>query len=303
PTTFSKGFTVNVTLSDGRVMTLRGGVGQTARRGRILAMPAIELELPAPLLYSYDQTAWQPWNYQGSGIPEVLPNLNTTNRAIYLKDNPESSTPGITRAHLQSIADKFRKDAATEETFTLTMNSATLAGTTEFPSDIFCGACWNGTVNTAKADYALKLIIFPSNMTRIADTSIDTTPSLVDMLGAFCGNHGLVTVGLQGGVTYIGSGAFALCNSLKSVLITGADGELTIGKYAFRISSALADVRIARTTPPKLVFDESGRSPFYGAGTSGIVFRVPAASLAAYRADPSWQKVIAEGANRTWAVY
>lgn len=44
PTTFSRGFSVTVTLSDGRKMTKTGGVGQTAARGRILAMPAIPFQ-------------------------------------------------------------------------------------------------------------------------------------------------------------------------------------------------------------------------------------------------------------------
>lgn len=308
PTTFSQGFTITVTLADGRQMIKTGGVGQTARRGRILAMPALQFEeanTTAPVYYSTDNTTWTPWEYASGTTPATL--AYPASQKLYFKDNAGAATPGLTHAHLQSLADTFRnQDSATAKPISLDMGKATLAGTTEFPSDVFNVFCWNGSVKVGGSEYSLKQIVFPKNITRIADLSIKSPISnYAKMAGAFMGCDGFESMEIPSRITHVGSGAFAICRNIKTLTISGSDQPLTIEKYAFFVpsSSSLAEVRCERTTPPTLVLDGTA-TPFNKAGgTGGIVFRVPAASLAAYKADAGWQAMMAEGTNRTWATF
>lgn len=305
PTTFSQGFDFSIMLADNSFRIKTKSAAVTVGRGDILAMPAFRYE---PLsnsglvYYSLDGLNYKPWDTSGAApAPIAYP----AGGVLYFKDNPTPSvfTVGLYKAHLQYLADTFRSsDAATAKPIEFDFGQATRE---TFPSDVFCGLYWDGAVDPNKMDRALKRIVFPKNMTRIADMSL-TPPTayatmLKDKMGAFCGCSALERIELPEGIVYIGTGAFT-ATGLKSVTIPGRDGALTIEKYAFWSSRAITEVRCERTTPPTLVLDGL-KTPFNGAGTAGIVFRVPAASLAAYKADAGWQAVMAEDTKRTWATF
>lgn len=307
PTDFSAGFMFGIKLADNTTMIKTKASAVNLKRADILEMPAFRFETTsraAYVFYSLDGLNYKPWGNNNS-VPDPIP--YPASGILSLKDNPSiSATVGLFPQHLKSLADSFRSsDAATAKPIEFDLSRASLYGTTTFPSDVFCGLYWDGVVDAGKMDQAVKRIAFPKNMTRIADMSL-TLPTayagiLKDRVGAFCGYNALEQIELPEGIVYIGTGAFS-STGLKSVTIPGNDGALTIGKYAFWNSGAITEVRCERTTPPTLVLDGS-HTPFYGSGKNGIVFRVPAASLAAYQADANWQQVMAEGTGRTWATF
>uniref|UniRef100_UPI003AF0C62E leucine-rich repeat protein n=1 Tax=Alistipes sp. TaxID=1872444 RepID=UPI003AF0C62E len=254
PTTFSKGFTVNVTLSDGRVMTLRGGVGQTARRGRILAMPALQFEDDSfsPVLYSTDNTFWLPWRYAADGTtPSTLSYPNTADRMLYFKNNPTAKTPGLTLAHLQSLHDTFMKNGNSGDNLSATAVSpigfdlsATTYESTTLPQNIFT----RYGEATARFSTDLRYVSLPQNIAVI--------PS-----NAFYGNQVIRTIVLPASVREIGTYAFDMSRGFSNTADGGVPASQGIFCYA--------------TTPPTL-----------GAGVfsyTNPTFHVPAASLAAYQ--------------------
>lgn len=249
-------------------------------------------------------------------MPATLPYPENTTHTLYFKDNADAAKPGLTKAHLQSLADTFRSaDQATAKPFRLDLGAASYESET-FPSDVFCGAVKNGTFNLANAEYALTGIVFPKNNTRIADVypavAAVVGSTYQNMTGAFFGNNALESVTLSATMTSVGKGAFAFCRGLTSLTIEGAgtSERFTIGQNAFWNSTSLKYISCERTLPPVLTYYSNGTvnsSPFFGIGTSSgigwVTFTVPAATLSIYQADSGWKTMIAEKNNRIWASF
>ena len=112
-------------------------------------------------------------------------------------------------------------------------------------------------------------------------TSITLPPSLVGIgKYAFYGCTGLTSLTIPSGVTSIGSYTFQNCTGLTSLTIPS--GVTSIGLSAFNGCTFLATVTIMPTTPPTL-----GLTAFTGLPT-GYQLKVPAASVATYKAATNW---------------
>lgn len=295
PTRFSRGFYVKIVLSDGRTMIGKAGVGQTAQRGRILAMPVLPFKdnTTAPVSYSSDGQHWELWEYDADGNPLVL--SYPASRMFYFRDNDYAQTKGLTRAHLQTLATAFRSSSVTDKTIALDFSGATYESTV-FPSDIF---------GYSYPTYGLTSISLPRNIVSIANGK--------EKAGAFYGaknlaevnypegfreigdyaftSSGLQTVVVPAGVTRVG--VYALSSAeVKSIRIEGETEVLAMGNCAFSCVEA-AELRCYRTTPPVVEPNTSVRDAFYGLGsnvssTTGTTIYVPAASMDAYLAAPAW---------------
>lgn len=115
------------------------------------------------------------------------------------------------------------------------------------------------------------------------DSNIATVeiPSQITSIGdnAFSGCSGLTSVTIPDSVTSIGDNAFNGCTSLAFVTIPGS--VTSIGEGAFMGCTSLASVTCFANTPPTL-----GTDVFASIATTKCA--VPAASISAYEADPSW---------------
>ena len=140
---------------------------------------------------------------------------------------------------------------------------------------------------------------YPSNV-----TSIDLPPNATKIGDyAFYGCSSLASVAIPAGVTSIGNSTFYGCSSLKS--ITLPNGLKTIGSSAIRSCTSLASITIPAsvtsldtyaladctslreltslaTTPPALTNTSLSAVP------ANCVIRVPAGSVAAYKAAANW---------------
>ena len=97
---------------------------------------------------------------------------------------------------------------------------------------------------------------------------------------AFYGCVSLTSINLPSGVTSIGDNAFCACSSLTSINIP--DGVTSIGPYTFYGCVSLTSITVLASTPPTL----SSSALTYAPATCSI--RVPAESVAAYKAAPYW---------------
>lgn len=290
PTTFSRGFKITVTLADGRTMVKSGTVAQTARRGRILAMPAItfvESGTETPVFYSTDNATWKAWKYADNGTtPMTLAYPATADHRLFFKDNASATgTRGLTAAHLAKLKTSFI-DGKTDP-IGFDFSQASYESTT-FPAGVFSGGA------------GLTYVSLPRNIVSIADGTATT--------GAFAACTNLAEVAYPAGLTQIGDYAFAYSGLTEVVVpqrvtrvgtyafeeatatairIEGAAGELNVGDYAFRCRNA-AEVRCYRTTPPigtKEIFSYLGYNLRL---TTGTTLYVPTASLDAYLAATGW---------------
>lgn len=251
PVTFSKGFTLAITLADGRTVTKKGGVGQSANRGKIFAMPA--LTLSAPVLYSTDNKTWTPWYYRADGVtPETLAYPTTTDHILYFKNNPESSDAGLKAAHFTSLRDTFLQDAVGSDITTaravhpigFDFRQATYESTT-LPAQVF-NSRKDGT--TVIYNLNLRYIWLPSNIT--------TIPTF-----AFGGDLVLRKVVLPASVNKIESFAFAIARGFENS--TDIADTSTNGVYCYA------------TTPPQM----NAESVQF---VKNLKFYVPASAYSAY---------------------
>ncbi|WP_418982456.1 hypothetical protein [Alistipes sp.] len=257
PTTFSQGFQLTVTLADGRTMTRKGGVGQTAARGRILAMPALrfeETDAASPLYYSTDNLNWHAWKYDTDGVtPLALAYPETKEHMLYFKDNAAATNPGLTAAHLKSLYATFLIHGdryATSSVVAVQPVGFDLSRTTyesqTLPENVFTR--WGEAVDT-RVGLDLRYVSLPQNIAVVPAYS-------------FFGNAVLREVVLPATVKEIGEYAFYMTQGF----INSTDNP--------DISSN--GIYCHATTPPTL-----GQSAF--SGIKPTPFHVPATSLAAYR--------------------
>ena len=117
---------------------------------------------------------------------------------------------------------------------------------------------------------------YPANITSITlpdgVTSIETY--------AFYSRTSLTSITIPDGVTSIGASTFYNCMSLTS--ITLPSGVTSIGDYAFCVCTSLMELTVLASTPPTL-----GSNALAGVPANCSI-RVPAGSVAAYKAAANW---------------
>lgn len=260
-TTFSKGFHVTVTLADGREMRKKGGVGQTAARGRILAMPALrfeETDPASPVYYSTDNLNWRAWKYDTDGVtPTTLAYPETTDHMLYFKDNPACAAPGLKLAHMQSLHDTFMVNGiSTDNGSVKAVNpigfdfSRTTYESTTFPP---YGVMTRWADAASRYNINLRYISLPKNITVLEGA-------------AFYADMVLRKVILPEGLKEIGGSAFCLARGFQNP-VDNADNPNFMtenGIYCYA------------TTPPETI----GNYAFQYTNPQG--FHVPKASLSAY---------------------
>jgi len=133
-------------------------------------------------------------------------------------------------------------------------------------------------------------VTVPTGITVIGDyafysnslTSI-SLPASVTTIGerAFSDCHALTSISLPASLTTIGRSAFMYCYNLTSISLPAS--VTTIGFYAFASCTGLVAFTCYAVTPP-LIADEL----FLGYHPSNFVIKVPAGSVAAYKAAPVW---------------
>lgn len=122
----------------------------------------------------------------------------------------------------------------------------------------------------------LKSVTIMSNLTAIEIETFYRCESLTD-------------VNIPATVSSIGAKAFYACSDLEQITIPASVEN--IDEAAFYGTSQLKRITILATTPPKLNFVSY---PPFGQLLSGREFRVPAASLQAYKNDPYWSYYASE---------
>jgi hypothetical protein len=130
----------------------------------------------------------------------------------------------------------------------------------------------------------------PGSVTVIGDYAFSNSSSLASVtignsvtgIGdyAFSNSSSLASVTIPDSVTEIGRYAFYVCTSLAEITIP--DSVTSIGSYTFYDCSSLASVTCLAETPPTL-----GGYIFSG-NPSSLVIKVPANSVAAYKAASGW---------------
>lgn len=258
PAKFNHGFTITVTLADGRVMKRVGGTGQSASRGKILAMPALRFEETpvdnvSPVLYSMDNRNWLSWRYEADGTtPVTLAYPQNANNRLYFKDNDAASgAKGLTLAHFQSLHDTFMKNGIAGDNVAAVavapigfdFSNATYESTT-LPGGIFTR--YAEPANKFSTD--LRYLSLPKNISVISDH-------------AFRGDLVLQTLILPESIKQIGTYVFYLARGFQNT----ADGADTATQGIFCYAA----------TPPSL-----GSETF---NYTYVQFHVPAASLTAYQ--------------------
>jgi hypothetical protein len=150
------------------------------------------------------------------------------------------------------------------------------------------GITWtyaNGTLiitgSGAMPDYANASSV-PWSSHRLDIKTVFISPGITSIgQAAFVGCEALTNASIPNSVTSIGYGAFANCRALESITIPA--GVTTIGEAAFTNCRALKSVTCLAATPP----------PFnrYNFDYPGVdVLRVPAASVAEYKASSRWRE-------------
>lgn len=261
PATFPHGFTVTVTLADGREMKRRGGIGQTAARGRILTLPPLQFEetLPdrvSPVLYSMDNQNWLSWKYEADGVtPATLAYPKTAENRLYFKDNDAvAGTKGLTSAHFRSLHDTFMTDGQINGNGFATQVAVNPIGfdmsQATYESDILPGNIFTRYGDPDNQyNINMRYISLPLNIREVAER-------------ALCWNLVLHTVILPSSVEKIGALAFEVSRGLHS---TGDSPDPdTQGVFCHA------------TTPPSF-----GSNAF---NWNNGNFHVPTASLSAYQA-------------------
>ena len=168
--------------------------------------------------------------------------------------------------------------------------------------------------------YSLVSITIPSSVTSIGNYAFQNCPSLASVTVpnsvtsistyAFYNCYSLVSITIPSGVTSISPSAFQNCYSLASVTvpssvtsignyafhncyplasITIPNSVTSIGTYAFRGCYGVGAYHVLPTTPPTL----SSTNAFYNIPSDCIIY-VPAASLAAYKAETNWSTYAAQ---------
>lgn len=142
----------------------------------------------------------------------------------------------------------------------------------------------------AFASSGLTSITIPSTVTTLGSSAFNNCESLahidiqahvIEIPEGFAEESGITSVTLPDTVETIGSSAF-LSSRARLAEITIPASVTSIGDYAFSQNASMETVTCLATTPPTL-----GRDVF--ALSTASVIKVPAASVAAYKAADGWK--------------
>lgn len=120
----------------------------------------------------------------------------------------------------------------------------------------------------------------------LKEIKIPSTVTMVDYM-AFANCTSLETVELQEGLLEIYSSAFMRCYSLPKITIPSTVTK--IWNYAFQYCYSLKEVTVLSPTPPAVTFSNNLWAAF-SSGHPDIRIKVPASSVAAYKAAPGWSE-------------
>ena len=138
---------------------------------------------------------------------------------------------------------------------------------------------------------AIVSLVLPKGITKIGDSAFYhyrlrhiTLPDGLIEIGdsAFTYQGNLTEIALPASLTSIGSFAFSVCRGLTQITLPASLTE--IGPFAFSACTGLTRVICRAETPPVLRQDEFDERGQFKNTSPNLTIRVPAASVAAYKA-------------------
>lgn len=202
-------------------------------------------------------------------IPDTVTEIE--NRAFYLSSQLASITLPL---GLQKISDEMLESCSSLTSITIP------AAVTEIGANAFSNS-------------GLTSITIPSTVTALGSgafsacaslTHMDIQANVAEIPDAFAAGCPLTSLTLPNTLQTIGASAFVGTNKIQITELTIPASVTSIGDYAFVASNAYQmTLTVLPTTPPTL-----GKNAFVLA--TGSVIKVPAASVAAYKAATNWSK-------------
>ena len=267
PQTFTKGLTVEITATNGLVMTKSTDKEVVIERNHIQPMAAFAADLPAP----------ETWKIYYTATAKVEPYDKTVFGATYVSNEWDSETgKGVITfsGDVTKIGD-YAFNHCENFTSVYIPDGVTTIGDYAF---FYCTSLTSVTIPGSVTTIGESAFAFCGSLTSV------TIPDSVTSIGhgAFS-NCGLTSVTIPDSVTSIGQGAFSNCDRLRSVTIP--DSVTSIGNQAFSSCDSLTSVYCKATTPPVL-----GGTYVFDANSSSRKIYVPYKSVNAYKSAEYWSE-------------